>query len=84
MDEPKLILKRASLSRPSTWDDDDYEVLHNSEVVGRIFKTVAVAPDRHWFWCLGYGHHRERWPISGYEATREDAMAAFKKSWLRQ
>jgi hypothetical protein len=34
-----LILKRASASRPSgEWDDDDYDVLADATVVGRIMK----------------------------------------------
>jgi hypothetical protein len=33
---------------------------------------------------LAYGYHRDRSPISGYEPTREDAMAEFRKSWMRQ
>jgi hypothetical protein len=33
----QLILKRASASRPSgEWDDDDYDVLADGAVVGRI------------------------------------------------
>jgi len=36
----QLILKRASGSRPSgEWNDDDYNVLANDAVVGRIFKA---------------------------------------------
>jgi hypothetical protein len=35
-----LILKRASLSRPSgEWNDDDFDVLANGEVVGRIIES---------------------------------------------
>jgi hypothetical protein len=35
-----LILKRASASRPSgEWDDDDFDVLADGVVVGRIFKV---------------------------------------------
>ena len=38
MDKDYLILKRASASRSSgEWNDDDYDVLANGEVVGRIF-----------------------------------------------
>jgi hypothetical protein len=38
-----LILKRASASRPSGhWSDDDYDVLADSAVVGRIFKANAA------------------------------------------
>jgi hypothetical protein len=32
-------------------------------------------------WTLAFGHHEDRTPTHGYEATREAAMAAFAKSW---
>jgi hypothetical protein len=35
-------------------------------------------------WTLAYGHHGERKPTHGYEATRDAAMAAFAKSWRRE
>jgi len=38
-----LILKRASASRPSgEWNDDDYDVLCDGLVVGRIMKAAAA------------------------------------------
>jgi len=38
-----LILKRASVSRPSgEWNDDDYDVLADGVVVGRIMKAAAA------------------------------------------
>jgi hypothetical protein len=37
-----------------------------------------------WMWTLGYGHHEDRTPTHGYEATREPAMTAFAKSWRRE
>jgi hypothetical protein len=41
-----LILKRASASRPSgEWNDDDFDVLADGVVVGRIFKANG-APGR--------------------------------------
>jgi hypothetical protein len=33
---------------------------------------------------LAFGHHEDRTPTHGYEATREAAMAAFAKSWRRR
>src|SRR5262245_52198832 len=40
-----LILQRASVSRSSgQWRDDDYDVLENGVVVGRIFCLDAVGP----------------------------------------
>jgi hypothetical protein len=38
----QLILKRASLSRASgEWNDDDFDVLADGVVVGRIFQAAA-------------------------------------------
>jgi hypothetical protein len=46
-DKDYLTLKRASASRPSgAWNDDDYDVLTNGEVVGRIFKANAAPASR--------------------------------------
>jgi hypothetical protein len=77
-----LILKRASASRPSAeWSEDDYDALADGAVVGRIFKANAAPVGAPWMWTLAFGQHEDRTPTHGYEATREDAMAAFAKSW---
>jgi len=40
-----LILKRASAIRPSReWSEDDFDVLADGVVVGRIMKAAAAAP----------------------------------------
>ena len=78
----QLILKRASASRPSgDWNDDDYDVLADGAVVGRILKVHAAPAGSPWMWTLAFGHHEDRAPTDGYAATREAAMAAFAKSW---
>ena len=78
-----LILKRASASRSSgQWSDDDYDVLENGLVVGRIFKVPVAPVERPWMWASGHSGHIER-AARGYEPTREAAMAAFAKSWRR-
>jgi len=42
MEKDYLILKRASASRPSgEWNDDDFDVIADGFVVGRIFKANA-------------------------------------------
>ena len=85
MSEMSLILKRASASRPSgQWNDDDFDVLADGVVVGRIFNAAASPMGTPWMWTLIYGHHEDRSPAHGYAATREEAMAAFAKSWLRE
>jgi len=81
----QLILKSASKSHPSgEWNKDDYDVVADGLVVGRIMKATAVPAGMSWMWTLGYGYHENRTPIHGYAATREDAMTAFAKSWQRE
>jgi hypothetical protein len=43
MQKDYLMLKRASASRPSgKWNDDDYDVLADGVVVGRIMRANAA------------------------------------------
>jgi hypothetical protein len=85
MDKDYLVLKRASASRSSgEWNDDDFDVLADGAIVGRIFKVHSAPVGTPWMWTLAFGHHEGRWPTHGYEASREAAMAAFAKSWRRQ
>ena len=79
--EKDYLLKRAALSRPS-WNYDDFDVVANGEIVGRIFKA-GVSVTRPWMWTLIFPHHEDRTPMHGYATTREDAMAAFAKSRRR-
>ena len=85
MEKDYLILKRASASRTSgQWKEDDFDVLADGVVVGRIIKAAASPVDAPWLWTLAFGHHEDRMPTHGYEPTREAAMAAFAKSWQRE
>jgi hypothetical protein len=76
-----LLLKRASASRPSgEWNDDDYDVLADGVIVGRIFNVNAAPVGQPWMWTLAFGHHEDRTPTHGYAATRGAAMAALPKA----
>jgi hypothetical protein len=66
-----LIFKRASVSRLfGEWNDDDYDVLADGVVVGRIFKVHAAPVGTPWMWTPAFGHHEDRTPTHGYAATR--------------
>jgi hypothetical protein len=81
---PALTLKRASASRPSgEWRYDDYDVIADGVVVGRIMRAAAAPVGQPWMWTLVL-YHEGRTPTHGYAATREAAMAAFAKSWRRE
>jgi hypothetical protein len=58
-----------------------FDVLADGVVVGRMMKAAAAPVGSPWLWTLAFGHHEDRTPTHGYEATREAAMAAFAKSW---
>ena len=81
MEKNSLILQRASTSRPSgDWNEDDFDVLADGDIVGRIFKVnaapIGMPP---WMWAIAFWHHEDRSPTHGYAATREAAMAAFAR-----
>jgi len=85
MDKDYLRLKRAALNRPSgEWNEDDYDVLAEGEVVGRIFKAAASPVGTSWMWTLAYGYYEDRTPTHGYAETRDASMAAFAKSWRQE
>jgi hypothetical protein len=61
MEKDCLILKPASASRSSgEWNDDDFDVLANGEVIERIFKANAAPVGSPWMWTLAFGHHEDR------------------------
>jgi hypothetical protein len=85
MDKDYLILRRASASRSSgERNDDDFDVLADGALVGRILKVHAAPVGTPWMWTLAFGRHEDRTPTYGYAATREAAMIAFAKSWRQE
>ena len=72
-----LNLKRA----PTGWNQEDYEVLDDGVVVGRVFLMPIGLKGRPWMWAIR--ERKGRTATHGYEATREAAMAAFAKNWRR-
>jgi hypothetical protein len=69
----RLILKRNSIGQ----NPEDFDVLEDGAVVGRIFRAPVAPSDREWMWASGHSTTASR-AAHGYEATREAAMAAFK------
>ena len=66
MDKDYLVLKRASASRPSgEGNDDDFVVVADGVVVGRILKVHAAPVGSPWMWRLAFGQHEHRTPTHG-------------------
>ena len=58
---PSCTIFRNLASRLSgEWSDDDYDVLADGAVVGRIFKVHAAPGGAPWMWTLAFGHHEDR------------------------
>jgi hypothetical protein len=60
-----LILKRA----PIGWNEDDFDVVEDGVIAGRIFKVPIAPQDRHWMWASGHNGHVHR-AAHGYEPAR--------------
>jgi hypothetical protein len=74
-----LILKCAPIGD----NEDDYDVLENGVVVGRIF-TVPTAPEGcPWMWASGHSADSVKRAAHGYEATREAAMRRSPRAGMR-
>ena len=61
----QLILKRAPIGP----HQEEYDVLEDGAVVGRIFLMPIGLKGRPWMWTLAYGYHEDRTPMHCYEAT---------------
>ena len=79
-----LILKRASVSRPDgQWtNENDFDVLADSKVVGRIYEepSASTPPELRWLWSVLVTPATPGL-TNGTAATREEAMAKFRAGW---
>ena len=76
-DPASLILKRPPIGS----NLEDYDVLDDGVIVGRILFISAAGPaDRQWMWASGHNGELQR-ATYGYAPTREDAKQAFARSW---
>jgi hypothetical protein len=59
---------------------NEYEVIANAQIVGRM--ALLWYRSEPWFWMIGLPFRGDRrHPWRGFEATREEAMEAFARSW---
>lgn len=81
---PQLVLKSAS--RPSDeLKDDDYDVLGNGKVVGRIYQdaSASTAPELRWFWSILEVIRDPGVVTSGHASTLGEAKAKFRENWTK-
>jgi len=63
--------------------DEDYVVLDDKgQLVGHIILYPQTPKEKPWFWTITTREYPPTIHSRGYSATREEAMADFKKQWL--
>jgi len=60
-----------------TGDPDDYEVVAEGQVIGRIVLLAGA-----WSWAIDTAFRTGRHPVYGFEPTRDAALQAFARSWV--
>jgi hypothetical protein len=53
---------------------DDYDVLCDDKVVGRIMKPAAAPIGRPWLWIVSNGANTDHPTIQGYAVDRNEAI----------
>jgi len=60
---------------------NDYDVIADDWIVGRIVLSDASPAERPWMWSLDHEFYQDREQTHGHEATREAAMQALARCW---
>ena len=80
-----LILKRAKFSRSSgQWQDEDYDVLADGKVIGRIYEDASAStpPELRWFWSVtAILPPAIPNKTNGHARTLDEAKAKFREAW---
>jgi hypothetical protein len=82
-----LTLKRARAFHPwGHWQHEDYDVIADGKVVGRIYTNASVSPppDMRWVWSVTAIVPATPGRTNGTAATREEAMAKFRENWTKE
>ena len=74
-----LLLQPAPARGPN-----DYEVIADDWIVGRIVLSDASSAERPWLWSVDHEFCQGRDQTHGHEATREASLQAFARCWHRQ
>ena len=75
-----------SASRPSgQWQDEDYDVLADGKVIGRIYEQGSAhdPPELRWFWSILEVIRVPGVTTHGHAPTLDEAKAKFREMWTK-
>jgi hypothetical protein len=78
-----LTFRHASKRPGGPWSPDDYDVMSESKVIGRIFRSATAPADRPWMWTVTGAIVASAVRNHGFAATLDDAKAAFAADWRK-
>lgn len=84
MSSSTLVLKLTEKLHGGSWGDDDFVVLFNERVVGRIFHNPINYADIPWMWTITVslaGYTALGPSGNGHAVDRDAAMKAFRDRW---
>ena len=61
---------------------NDYEVIADGQVIGRISLFSSSPAGTPWMWSIDFASHEGREYTLGFAASREAAMEAFTRCWF--
>jgi hypothetical protein len=73
-------------SRPSgEWGDDDYDVLAEGKVIGRIYEggSASTPPELRWFWSITEVVRVPDVVTHGHAPTLDSAKAKLRENWTK-
>jgi len=81
MEAKSLVLKKTGAHYGLPWPGNDFVVLNDDRILGRILWTHVASRDTPWFWTITAN---EPQPASnrGYSASQEQAMSDFKAALI--
>jgi hypothetical protein len=75
-----LILRRASISRPSgSWSETDFDVFDGERDVGRVYLVDGYGGKETWFWGVSFQLTGRK--SYGHAPSLDEAKAAFRAEY---
>ena len=78
-----MVAAMTDLFLQPTGSPTQYEVIADAQIVSRITLSNSLRHhNKPWVWSINLAFSDGHDPVHGFEATRDEAMHAFARSWF--